>query len=115
MALSEEKSASFIIRVWREGGHKAGDTAEWRGSIEQIESGEKSYFNDLGKIPNFMKPYIEAIGISTPENFWELIADSDMNILADENSQNTANENSGLEGTNSDRSSLNRSKLDKRI
>ncbi|MCW8880539.1 MAG: hypothetical protein OQK04_05420 [Kangiellaceae bacterium] len=103
MALSEEKSASFIIRVWREGGRAAGDKAEWRGSIEQIETGEKSYFHELGKIPKFMKPYIEAIGISTPENFWELITDSDMNILAEEKPQTAANENSDSDESKADK------------
>ncbi|WP_196137474.1 hypothetical protein [Aliikangiella sp. G2MR2-5] len=105
MALTDEKSASFIIRVWREGGQSSGEKAEWRGSIEQIETGEKSYFCELGKIPKFMKPFIEAIGISTPESFWEVITDSDMNILTEEELQADAGKYSQLDKPNLNKSS----------
>lgn len=78
MTLPKEKSASFIIRIWREGGGSATEKVEWRGSIEQVQTGEKRYFQDLRFIQTFMKPCIEAMGIETPEHFWELMAEPSM-------------------------------------
>ena len=78
MTLPKDKSASFIIRIWREGGGSATEKVEWRGSIEQVQSGEKRYFQDLRFIQTFMTPFIEAMGIETPEHFWELMADPSM-------------------------------------
>ncbi len=81
MSLSEEKSSSFIVRVWREGGSTT--KVEWRGSIEHVQTGKKSYFQDLKSIQTFMKPYLAAIGIETPEHFWELMTDPSMQPLVE--------------------------------
>ncbi|TQV85966.1 hypothetical protein [Aliikangiella coralliicola] len=76
MTLSDEKSTSFIVRIWREGGNTAKEQVDWRGSIEQVQSGEKTYFQDLRCIQTFMKPYIEALGIESLANFWDLMNES---------------------------------------
>lgn len=77
MALLEDHSASFIVRIWRELGDElgAGTTAsqEWRGSIEHVQSGRKVYFRELKAIAEFMQRHLAEIGIETPTRFWELI------------------------------------------
>lgn len=74
----EEQSASFIVRIWKERESTATEEFAWRGSIEQVQTGEKKYFHDLRYIQTFMKPFMEDIGVKTSGNFWELMSDSVM-------------------------------------
>ena len=74
MALLEDRTAVFIVRVWCERG--AGDTAvaEWRGSVEHVRSGERAFFRNLETMCEFMKPHLTAIGIDVQQRFWERIS-----------------------------------------
>ena len=74
MALLEDRTAVFIVRVWCERG--AGDSAvsEWRGSVEHVRSGERSFFRNLETMCEFMKPHLTAIGIDVQQRFWERIS-----------------------------------------
>lgn len=55
MKLSESKTQSFIVRIWREeDGHST-----WRGHITHVPSGEKKYFQELSDITNFIKRYLD--------------------------------------------------------
>ena len=74
--IDTEESTSFIVRIWCEGAEDETGGSQWRGSIEQVQSNEKSYFRDLRFIQVFMKPYIEALGIKTSRHFWEMMSDS---------------------------------------
>ncbi|WP_292999363.1 hypothetical protein [Nevskia sp.] len=76
MSLLGDRSASFIVRVWREPGEYDGAACEWRGSIEHIGSGQRQFFRDLDVITAFLKPHLEAIGIDPSERFWERISPS---------------------------------------
>lgn len=71
MSLLEDHSASFIVRVWRERGEGQAVSQEWRGSIEHVQSGQRSFFRDLGAIARFMRPHLEQLGIEAPMRFWE--------------------------------------------
>jgi len=81
MPLSDENSVSFIVRIWSEGTSTDSGASEWRGSIEQVESGEKSYFHDLRTFQMLMRPYFDNLGIKTPDAFWEQMAEPAMDPL----------------------------------
>jgi hypothetical protein len=76
MALLEDQTASFIVRIWREQGDYGGGSREWRGSIEHVGSGQKSFFRDLNAIAAFMNPYLESLGIDLGDSFWERMSSS---------------------------------------
>jgi hypothetical protein len=63
MSLLGERSASFIVRIWRERSEGLDATVEWRGSIECVDGGEKVYFRDLNVIGSFLKTHLQRIGI----------------------------------------------------
>lgn len=73
MPLLEDNTASFIVRIWLERGEGAAVSQEWRGSIEHVQSGRRSFFRDLSAIARFMKPQLEQIGIEAPLRFWDLM------------------------------------------
>jgi hypothetical protein len=63
MSLLGDRSASFIVRIWRERSEGLDATVEWRGSIECVDGGEKIYFRDLNVIGSFLKTHLQQIGI----------------------------------------------------
>lgn len=76
MSLLGDRSASFIIRIWREPGELEDAGSEWRGSIEHVGSGRRQFFRELDVILNFLRPHLEALGIDADQRFWEQIASS---------------------------------------
>ncbi|GAB3352886.1 hypothetical protein [Lysobacter tyrosinilyticus] len=74
MALLEDRTAVFIVRVWCERGDGDSAIAEWRGSVEHIETGQRAFFRNLESVLDFMKPHLESIGIDAQQRFWEHIA-----------------------------------------
>ena len=44
MALLEDRTAVFIVRVWCERGDGDAAVTEWRGSVEHIQSGQRAFF-----------------------------------------------------------------------
>ena len=74
MALLEDRTAVFIVRVWCEGGDANNAVSEWRGSIEHVQSGQRTFFRHLEAIIEFIKPYLENIGIDAQQRFWERIS-----------------------------------------
>lgn len=75
MALLEDRTAVFIVRVWCERGDGDGDAGpvEWRGSVEHIESGQRAFFRNLDAVLEFVRPHLEGIGIDAQQRFWERI------------------------------------------
>jgi hypothetical protein len=63
MSLLGDRSASFIIRIWREERDGADRELVWRGSIENVRSDDKIYFKELAVIEEFIKTHLRAIGI----------------------------------------------------
>jgi len=76
MPLLEDQSCSFIVRVWRETSESANAASEWRGSIEQVPAGRRAFFRELPAILDYMKPYLEALGIDPSQRFWEHMSPS---------------------------------------
>lgn len=76
MPLFEDRSASFIVRVWCEsGGDPLGAVRAWRGSIEHVSSSQRVFFQELDAVIAFMKPHLVALGIDEPNRFWERMSD----------------------------------------
>ena len=73
MALLEDRTAVFIVRVWCERGDGDSAIVEWRGSVEHIQTGARTFFRNLESIISFMKPHLETIGIDARQRFWERI------------------------------------------
>jgi hypothetical protein len=73
MALLGERSASFIVRIWRESGTDERSVAEWRGYIEHVGSLDKLFFRDLDAVRDFLKQHLADIGIDVDQRFWEVI------------------------------------------
>lgn len=72
MPMFEDRSASFIVRVWCEiGDARARSVPAWRGSIEHVPSGQRGFFQELEAVIAFMKPHLVALGITEPDRFWE--------------------------------------------
>ena len=67
MALPADRPFSFIVRVWRESREREPDAGEWRGSIEEVESGDRIYFTDLAAVAGFIKDRMDSIGINKEE------------------------------------------------
>lgn len=77
MALFEDRSASFIVRVWCElGDARARSVHTWRGSIEHVPSGQRAFFQELDAVLAFLKPHLVALGIEAPDRFWERMDDA---------------------------------------
>lgn len=77
MPLLEDRSASFIVRVWCESGDGQARTVRaWRGSVEHVASGQRVFFQELDAVIAFMKPHLVALGIEEPDRFWERMDDA---------------------------------------
>jgi hypothetical protein len=49
---------SFIVRIWRESEDLENDGAMWRGSIDDVSSNKRLYFNDLDGITRFIEEQV---------------------------------------------------------
>ncbi|WP_226469192.1 hypothetical protein [Luteimonas panaciterrae] len=74
MALLEDRTAAFIVRVWCERGDADSASCEWRGSVEHVQSGQRVFFRHLEAVLEFMKPHLHDIGIDAQQRFWERIS-----------------------------------------
>jgi hypothetical protein len=63
MALFEQHTHVFILRMWAEPREIPGETPEWRGLIEHVPSGERRYLKDPVEILAFVDGYLERMGI----------------------------------------------------
>ena len=72
MALLEDRTAVFIVRVWCERGDGDSAVAEWRGSVEHVRSGVLKFTNGPNRIRFRMsKPTMRNPGTSTICQTWD--------------------------------------------
>lgn len=84
MPLFEDRSASFIVRVWCESGDARSRTVRaWRGSVEHVPSGQRAFFQELDAVIAFMKPHLAALGIEDTNRFWERMEERAAAALAE--------------------------------
>ena len=50
-----QETFSFVVRVWREGVDTPGNKAKWRGSIDNVLTGERSHIRDLDNISEIIR------------------------------------------------------------
>lgn len=62
--LLEDNATAYIVRVWLEHRDVKDAPVEWRGSIEHVASGRTKYLTDLDEIARFIRPFLEAMGVS---------------------------------------------------
>ncbi|UJW81642.1 hypothetical protein [Hydrogenophaga sp. SL48] len=86
MALLEDRTAVFIVRIWCERGDQPSRDPEWRGSVEHVKSGQRAYFRQLDAVLDFMKPHLSEIGIDAQQRFWERIS----SVMDDDRASDTA-------------------------
>ncbi len=73
---------SFIVRIWREGEDHPGDRAAWRGSIDDVSSNKRLYFNDLDGIRRFIEEQIGSLTQKSSLNWTRRFKDEVGNILS---------------------------------
>lgn len=61
--LLEDKATAYIVRVWLEQRDVKDAPVEWRGSIENVASGRTKYLTDLNEITQFIRPFLEGMGV----------------------------------------------------
>ena len=49
---------SFIVRIWRETEERELDQSTWRGSIDDVDSHKRLYFNDLDGVTRFIEEQV---------------------------------------------------------
>lgn len=52
---------SFVVRIWREGRDSLESAIVWRGSVDDVASGERFHFSDLGDIAGFIRRQVHFI------------------------------------------------------
>jgi hypothetical protein len=73
MALLEDQTLAFVVRIWREKGERGGINPEWRGVIEHVASGQRQYFRDLKAMITLLEPYLAELGIDPHDRFWDAV------------------------------------------
>ena len=61
--LFQQKTHSFIIRIWRETITESPDINILRGHITHVPSETRQYIQKLDDITTFIEPYIRTMGI----------------------------------------------------
>jgi hypothetical protein len=49
---------SFVVRIWQETVRNDGSVVTWRGSIDDVSNGDRSYFDDLNSLAPFIRKQI---------------------------------------------------------
>ena len=53
MATEQQVSESFVARIWLE--HGSNGEPIWRGHVQHVQGGQEAYFQDLGKLRDFVE------------------------------------------------------------
>jgi hypothetical protein len=67
----DSDTQSFIVRVWVEDRAEEAGQRKWRGQITHVSSDNRRYVKNLNEIPDFIAPYLEAMGMK-PGMRWRL-------------------------------------------
>lgn len=66
-----QETFSFVVRVWKEEAATPGHMAKWRGSIDNVLTGERCYIRDLDSISEVIRSELGII--------WQDALDEDQN------------------------------------
>jgi hypothetical protein len=56
----------FVVRVWQEPS-VAAPPGQWRGSVEHVPSGQRTYFVSLHELNEFMLRQLDLAALDSPE------------------------------------------------
>ena len=59
----EERTLSFVIKIWLEEEASATNSARWRGHITHVPSGQRNYFERLEALISVIRPFLENLGV----------------------------------------------------
>jgi len=62
----ESHTHSFVIRIWLEEAPTKETSGTWRGHITHVNSADQHYLQSLEDVVAYIKPYLDAWGV-TPE------------------------------------------------
>jgi len=63
----QPRYASFLVRVRQEPEGTGSHASPWRGSVENIQSGQKKHFTDPEELLHFIRQMSQELGISWNE------------------------------------------------
>lgn len=84
MALLQDRSVSFVVRIWREPSGPEGVAGEWRGMIQPVGAEKPHFFRDLQGMFEFMRPFFDDLQIDPNERFWDWVAPWDREMAGGE-------------------------------
>jgi hypothetical protein len=64
MTLQQRKYVSFFIRIWEEPREMEDENPEWRGSVENVQTGQKNYFKGMENLVGFIREQCNGFGVS---------------------------------------------------
>jgi hypothetical protein len=59
MTFFEAEAHSFVLRIWRENRPDPEVPAEWRGWVDHVQSGSRTYFRDIAEIGRIVSGHIQ--------------------------------------------------------
>ncbi len=62
---SDQNASSYVIRMWRDKAADEREMKEWRGWIENVQSGRRVFFHDIAVINSFINEHLNST--SEPE------------------------------------------------
>lgn len=51
----DERSHTFVVKIWEERRDIAGVERTWRGSVDDIQGGTRVYFTTLAELSNYLR------------------------------------------------------------
>lgn len=55
----QEGVHSFVVRIWSEAADENGDASAWRGTVEEVLSGESSHFQNFDGLLDFIQQHVQ--------------------------------------------------------
>ena len=68
MSLIGDRTASFVVRIWRELSSDPSAAPEWRGSVECVSTEERMYFREFAALESFLRGRLSQIGVNTGDD-----------------------------------------------
>ena len=73
---------SFIVHIWREAEDHGDNGSAWRGSIDDVSSKKRLYFNDLDGITRFIEEQVGSIANRSKSHWTTRLANKGGYVLS---------------------------------
>lgn len=61
--VSQNRSHSFIVKIWLEEVVTRTRAGKWRGRITHVPDGQNQYLKNLNDVVSFISPYLRTMGV----------------------------------------------------